>query len=212
MLPNLLAGDIILINKLSKNISANKIYVFEKENQQHVSRVVGLPGDKLEISNGILLINDVEQLTIETLFTYKVLLGEHPPLSEYDLLLKLQPLNNFEEYTIELTEKQANKIADYDFVKSINKVIHPRGYRYSFKDNPIFPHHNSFKWSRDNFGPIMIPKKGDQLESKQHIVNNNYYFVMGDNRHQSLDSRYFGFVAEENIIGEMILTLYSPNE
>ena len=93
-----------------------------------------------------------------------------------------------------------------------------------------------YKWNVDNFGPIIIPKKGwtvkldsmtfplyercievyenNKLEvnGKDILINGkktdsytfkmNYYWMMGDNRHDSQDARYFGFVPEDHIVGK----------
>lgn len=49
--------------------------------------------------------------------------------------------------------------------------------------------------NRDNFGPVKVPEK--------------HYFMMGDNRDNSLDSRYWGFVNEDYIVGKPIMVYFS---
>lgn len=47
-------------------------------------------------------------------------------------------------------------------------------------------------------GKLIIEGK----ELTQYTFNQNYYFMMGDNRHNSLDSRYWGFVPEDHVVGK----------
>jgi signal peptidase I len=110
-------------------------------------------------------------------------------------------------------------------------------------DYNIFPHHAMYPWNRDNFGPVIVPRKGDnikltlqnlciykriievyeknQLEilrdsifingspSDNYIVKQNYFFVLGDNRHHSRDSRHWGFLPEDHIIGKPVIIWFS---
>jgi signal peptidase I len=95
----------------------------------------------------------------------------------------------------------------------------------------------------NNFGPIIVPKKGDVIplsaetiaqwkdfieredhhvetgatgnvridgmESNQYIVRHDCYFMLGDNRGNSLDSRFWGFVPDDYILGEALLLYWS---
>lgn len=51
----------------------------------------------------------------------------------------------------------------------------------------------------------------DGIETSQYTIENNYYFMMGDNRHNSLDSRFWGFVNRQAIVGKAWFTYFSWN-
>lgn len=72
-------------------------------------------------------------------------------------------------------------------------------------------------WNTDNYGPLVLPKKGDKIPGDQRIlternaaigvkdgvVAEDLYFVLGDNRHDAYDSRYIGLIPASTIVGEV---------
>jgi signal peptidase I len=74
---------------------------------------------------------------------------------------------------------------------------------YKYKDIIIHYEENSLT----KHGNFFLNGK----ESRRYSINNNYYFMLGDNRHNSLDSRYWGFLPENHIVGKPIFLLFSIN-
>jgi signal peptidase I len=85
------------------------------------------------------------------------------------------------------------------------------------KDSPANPGEREFLDEFPSVLPASDPSSTEQwaVEAPQHIVNGElvvppgHFFMMGDHRHNSLDSRYWGFVPRENIVGRPLFNYWS---
>jgi signal peptidase I len=171
MKPTLTVGDHLLVNKFIygprvpftdirifawKDPKRGDIIVFkypEDETKDFIKRVVGLPGDKVEIKKGVLSINDqpVQATEIGKYIDREQRAGEH-----YDVKARI-------------------------FEEQLGAVQHAIQY---LRDQ-----------SEYNFGPALVPKES--------------VFVMGDNRDNSQDSRFWGFVKYNKILGKALIIYWS---
>ena len=102
-----------------------------------------------------------------------------------------------------------------DRIRLINKQVYLNGVRL---DEPYSYHKSDYIDSyRDNFPGepnVSVDRRASDM-LLNHVVNGevvvppNSYFAMGDNRDSSLDSRYWGFVPRENIIGKPLVIYWS---
>jgi signal peptidase I len=175
MVPTLMVGDLILVNKFDYGIRLpiiNKkiieigspqrgdvmVFRFPKdESQDYIKRVVGVPGDKIVYKNKKLTING--------------------------RTLSYQALPDF------LDDESLNYMGQLQ--ENLGGVEH------KILNNPRAP---SYVPNPDNFPNRELCSYN--VEGFSCTVPQGQYFMMGDNRDNSLDSRYWGFVPDKNIVGK----------
>lgn len=179
MVPTLLIGDYLIVTKYNYGYSKHSfpfslpiipkgrlfgrdpqrgdIVVFKvpKDNKtDYIKRVIGLPGDRIQVVNGRLFINDV--------------LVDRQKLGEEDWTVEKEGLVHYTKYL----ETLPNGVQHWIYEQSDDKL-------------------------QDDTDVIIVPE--------------GYYFMMGDNRDNSYDSRFFGPVPAQNLEGKARFIFYSNN-
>jgi signal peptidase I len=221
----------------------------------YIKRCVGLPGDLIEVRQGILFVNgqrspDFAHLKNE----YSINAGGKPldeeMLKEAHIVPEpnkdLRQGRNGATYNLLIQNKYLPIVQQYFGAANVKFSAEPPGVSGYAQENWAFPRDARFPNNADNFGPITIPKKGvsvaltpenialyrrlisvyegNTLEERggQFIINGqpatrytfkmDYYWMMGDNRHNSLDSRFWGYVPEDHIVGKASFVWLSYGE
>jgi signal peptidase I len=179
MVPTLLVGDFILVNKYTygirlpilnkKVIQVNDpqrgdvmVFKYPKDmSQDYIKRVIGVPGDKITYENKRLTVNGKPV--------------DYTPLDDY--LDDQHPV--YHKQFVEQLAGTPHRILNTDGKRTLD---------LGGVEN--FPHREACDYSYDKF---------------TCIVPEGNYFMMGDNRDNSADSRYWGFVPDKNIVGKAIV-------
>jgi len=182
MIPTLLVGDFILVNKFTYGIrlpvmnakvldvnepKRGEVMVFrypENPSLDYIKRVIGTPGDKVAYVN--------KQLTVNG---------------------QIMPMTTVSDYTS--PEGGLNYTAAKEFREDLSGhqheiLINPRDVSVQLAQVRQFPHRENCEYNEQGF-VCTVPA--------------GHYFMMGDNRDSSSDSRYWGFVPERNIVGKAFM-------
>src|SRR5690554_303615 len=212
--------------------------------ENYIKRCIGIGGDTVSMVNSQVYVNGSEAINPpESQTTYIVVTNgtDLNPQALFDLRIEGHRQSDI-EYVFTMTSELADKVSSWSNVTAVKPIISP-------EDSPemgIFPEELDLGWNRDNFGPILIPKKGwtvqldnatvpfyeraisvyegntFEKESDGYYINGqkvdsytfkmDYFWMMGDNRHSSSDSRYWGLVPEDHIVGKALFVWLSLDE
>ncbi len=219
----ILVGDFLIVNKLAYDLSTprnipytnielpyltffsfddpelNEIVVFEfpgnrdelkpEEISNYVKRCVGTPGDIIEIKDRVLFVNGTE-FPIPKNINYLKNLSDHKGIVNSDIFPKGAPWNSDNYGPLTIPSAGDEIVLSVDNIDQWETFINRE-----FERNVVTVSKNK----------VFL----NGIETEKYIVKKDYYFFIGDNRDNSFDSRHWGFVPREKIIGKPLITFWS---
>lgn len=235
------------------SIKRNDVAVFNypmeerviSQKEHYIKRLVGMPGDTLELKAKHLFVNGEKAFSKETNeYEHEVFVGERLRLSPTRVKEaggQLLRMNSQTSYIINMTEAVAETIQKWPGIDSVKLFSLPADFREPGRNQFVFA--SGIQGNRDHFPAMVVPFKGQKVQltesnwtyyydviaryegndfkrsgnnftingvsTNEYEIKQDYYFMMGDNRDNSLDSRYWGFVPNDHMVGEAFIIYLS---
>jgi signal peptidase I len=210
-----------------------------------IKRIAGMPGDTVQLIEGRLFVNreHVGPFPDET-HSYLVRMREDSDVTH--LLGDLGLPSDFvppgrSMFELPLNKAMARTVHGHAGVVSVEPMRKATG-----APRNIFPYSPAFPWNPDDYGPIVVPRRGDGVRidpvrialydrlisryeghdidhegdrlridgvaTDRYVVEQDHYFVLGDCRHFSSDSRFWGFVPADHVLGRAAFVVLSSQQ
>ena len=228
------------------SIKDNQVYIDGKaiENPRNMQLNYFVQTDGTPLPQSLLDELEINDRDVQLLYSYQS--GDETNLSGFirQMHLSMAPIEGRGYgliYHLPLTEEMKGRLQSEPYIRAMDVEITPRE-----STGEVYPLGLRTGWTRDNYGPLFIPRRGmkiyltpttvaaysrcirnyeghslEQRPDGTYLVDGkpqttytfgmDYYFMLGDNRHMSADSRYWGFVPEDHIVGKPAFLWLSIN-
>jgi signal peptidase I len=202
----LLVGDFLLVNKFLygaplpftdvrlpalKEIAPGDVVVFKFPRDRDITfikRCVAVAGQTIEIKNKVVFVDDAEQaLPLEAKFTDAI---EPNGKGDRAIFPSFSTFNRDNYGKVRVPKKGDVITLDEQSFHLYKFLLEDEGHTASLMGGTVYV---------------------DGKPTATYQVKENYYFMLGDNRDHSHDSRYWGFVPESHIIGSALMIYWSWN-
>lgn len=185
-LPTYKTDDWVVGSSLKKPDN-NDFIVFSRKNNIWIFRCIGKPGDVVELKDAVVYINGKALKEPYTMKRHFITTKEALAQNDYFMNSNVAPKEIY--YGLSYTTLSDNELKQLE--KKMGRKLKPFFKSKGDISTPdLYAPYLEKGYNEDNIGPIKIPADS--------------YFVLGDNRHEAFDSRYFGLVKDTAIIATIV--------